>query len=247
VKPRIGISCAIGARKDEWVGQPGRTWDYLKHEYYLRIEEAGGVPILLPNSAREETVGEYAPLIDGLLLSGGEDVHPSRYGDGEIFPGCEIHPERDAFELALLRSVRDNRRPVLAICRGIQLMNVCFGGSLYQDLSLRTGTGDHKSEEPGVYLDHPVRVTKGTRLFYLAGQEDCKVNSRHHQLLRELAPGFVVSALAPDGVIEAVEWGGDRDYLMGVQWHPELMLSDPFAAALFRDFVAAADARRKQR
>jgi len=247
MRPRIGISCSLGARKDEGVGRAGPTWDYVKREYYLRVEEHGGIPILLPTVRQEETLREYIRLIDGLLLTGGEDVDPSQYGEKNQSGKSEFHPERDFAEVTVLREAHAREVPVLGICRGIQLMNVCFGGSLHQDLTFRPGTQAHISSEPDVDITHPIRLKTGTRLYRLLGREEHEVNSRHHQLLNRLAVGFTISAAAPDGVVEAIERVDRVEYLVGVQWHPERMPGDPATAAVFRDFLEAAAARRARK
>jgi putative glutamine amidotransferase len=123
-------------------------------------------------------------------------------------------------------------------------MNVAYGGSLHQDLSLRPGTGEHKVGRAYVYLDHPVKVLAGTRIAQLADREIVQVNSSHHQILNRIAPGFTVSASALDGVVEAIERFGPKEYLLGVQWHPEMTSDDALSSAIFRDFILSATQRK---
>lgn len=240
MKPIIGISCSLGARQQEWIGQPGVTYDYVKREYHRRVEEHGGVPLLLPVVREEATAQAMAARIDGLLLTGGEDVDPARYNEDNCWPASVIHPERDRFEWFLLQLADERRLPVLGICRGVQVMNAYYGGTLYQDLSLRPGTGAHRSPEPAVYLPHIVRVREESRLIQMTQRTEVQVNSRHHQMVKGIAPGFEAAACADDGVVEAIE-GKDRSlYRMGVQWHPELMPEAPLTALLFKDFLLRA-------
>lgn len=247
MKPIIGLTCSLGAQKNDWVGRAGLTWDFAKREYHRRIEEHGGIPVLLPSVHRGETVAELCALVDGVLLTGGEDIDPSYYGEENAHGRSQSHPERDRFETTLLRCAERRALPVLGICRGMQVLNVHFGGSLYQDLSERPGTGAHHSPEEGVYLPHAVRIAPGSRLATLVGPEPRTVNSRHHQIVKRLAPGFAATAFAEDGVIEAIERADGESFLMGVQWHPELMPEDGATAALFAGFIAAAAARVRDR
>jgi putative glutamine amidotransferase len=239
VKPIIGISCSLGTTKADRLGEESCTYDYALRSYHRRIEEHGGVPILLPVVQGDETTLRLATSLDGLLLTGGDDMDPACYGEENRCDTSIIHPDRDRFELALLRFARERRLPVLGICRGFQVMNVHFGGSLYQDLSLRPGTGAHKSDESNVYLPHPVRIAEGTRLHSLAGRGVIEVNSRHHQIVNRLAPGLIPAAVAEDGVIEAFESPEEPRFLLGVQWHPERMPEAPSSAAIFREFIRA--------
>jgi len=239
MKPTIGISCSLWAKKEEWVHQEGKTFDHLKREYYQLAEQLGGVPVLLPNVDNEATIGELLDRIDGLILSGGDDVDPSFYGEPNRFPKSIIHPHRDRVEIALARGATERKKAVLGICRGIQLLNVAFGGSLWQDTMLRPNTNLHNGPDDEPYMRHTVRLAPGTHLHALAGGETATIVSRHHQHLNRLAKGFIISATAPDGVIEGIERLADGQYTIGVQWHPESLSKDPFSRTLFADFIAA--------
>lgn len=238
MKPFIGITCSL--KRDDPACLDGRSFDYAKREYYGRIEAHGGIPVLLPNVEQEDTIMDFLSLVDGLLLTGGEDIDPSWYNEENRFPQSVIQPDRDRAEILLARKACQRGKPVLGICRGIQTMNVSFGGSLHQDVSFRPGTGTHKVDEPYAYLVHDVTIVKDSRLFRLAGREIVRVNSRHHQILNRVAPEFTVSATAPDGVVEAIESVDGGRYLLGVQWHPEMTPDDALSIALFRDFVSMA-------
>ncbi len=240
-KPVIGITCS--RKIDDAACDDGRSFDYAKREYYRQIEVHGGIPFLLPNVEREETLAEFLSRIDGLLLTGGDDIDPSWYDEANQFGKSVIDPKRDRVEILLTRQARESGLPILGICRGIQLMNVAFGGSLYQDTSLRSGTGAHQVEEPYVYLEHPVSISRDSRMFGLAGAGTAQVNSRHHQILNRIAPGFTATAFAPDGVVEAIENLLGGCYLVGVQWHPEMSPTHGLSIAVFQDFLRAAAGR----
>lgn len=213
----------------------GRERVALNATYVRALAAAGLVPLVVPPMLEPERARDALAAVRGLVLSGGVDVHPGRYG-------AVPHPTlddpdlgRDAAELALLEAARARRLPILAICRGVQLLNVALGGTLYQDLP-----SEHPSDVVHQDKDarHAIRIEPGTLTHRTLGVDRCIVNSRHHQAIRALAPGLVATAWADDGVIESVELA-DRaaPWLLGVQWHPE----DSDEVALFRGFAAACD------
>jgi len=215
---------------------------------YVRALVAAGVPrsaieVVMPSSAPGAGPG---PAFDALLLGGGVDVDPARYGDAVLPDGnVEVDAERDAIDFALLAEALRRNRPVLGICRGLQVINVAFGGTLVQDLPLeRPSPVVHQNEDAPsqkARLDHTVAVAAGTRLASIAGASEISVNSRHHQAIARVAPGLAVSATAEDGVPEAVESAGSPEgWLVAVQWHPENLAGDPASTRLFAEFVAAA-------
>ena len=204
------------------------------------IERAGGAPVILPPlhpDATEELVGR----IDGLLLTGGPDLHPGTYG---ARPHPELGPterEIDIFELGLIRAAQHCGLPVLAICRGMQALNVARGGTLFQDLpSEFAGALPHRQTDPGRTPTHEVRLADGCRLASIAGKSTIHVNSFHHQAIDRLGHGLRAVGWAPDGVIEAVEDARAR-FIVGVQWHAEsLAEAEPVQADLLGAFVDAA-------
>jgi len=209
-------------------------------DYVDAVESAGGRPVLIPPS--EDGVEETLETLDGVVFSGGADVDPALYG-------ADPHPEtdvpqarRDRGELALLQAALARDMPVLAVCRGAQLLNVARGGDLVQHLPETLGHDVHK-QAPGVFIEHPVEVKEGTRLASILGtHSDVTVTSHHHQGLGRVGDGLVATAWAEDGTLEAVE-DPSRRFTLGVQWHPEAGAD----AALFENLVAEAKAYRAGR
>jgi len=188
---------------------------------------------------------------DGLLLTGGDDVAPARYGEKPHASVVEVEPGRDEFELGIVREARTRNLPVLAICRGVQVMNVAYSGSLVQDIpSEIRGALPHSLPAPphqSYSLAHEVWIDKDTLLWRLMRErlsdaDSCEVNSRHHQAVKRLAAGFQVSATAPDGVIEAIEDPSGR-FCLGVQWHPENFFRTGEFRPLFEGFLEAASVK----
>jgi putative glutamine amidotransferase len=218
----------------------------MSQRYILTLTAAGAIPWLIPLVDDATVRGIYEQL-DALFLPGGADIDPATYGSAP-HPLCDrTDRERDRVEVALARWALEDEKPVLGVCRGMQLINVAAGGSLYQDLA---------EELPGAlkhdyfpfrgqnfardHLAHDVRVAGGTRLARLVGAGTLKVNSMHHQGVRELGRGLVSTAVSPDGLVEAIEGEGDA-YLFAVQWHPEALTdNDARTRRLFADFIGAA-------
>lgn len=228
-----------------------RTWDGAErtgvNAAYLRsVVAAGGVPVIVSPVLGPAYAARALYGVDGLLLSGGEDIHPDWYGAD---PSPHLYPpnrERDLFELAVFAAARQQELPILGICRGIQLINVGLGGSLIQDLpSERPGPVAH---DPGKARDartHSVRLQEGSRAAAALGRTALTVNSFHHQAIDRLADGLVASGWSDDGVIEAAESPAGAPWLLAVQWHPEEMHAEAQAPerGLFRALVEAAAER----
>ena len=246
MNPRIGIT-------------PSLSRDALAHGSFLRyataapyvdaVVAAGGIPIVLPPQ-----VGHAGPLldaVDGLLLSGGGDVEPARYGAAETHPTVYgVSPERDRFEFDLIDAALGRDLPLLGICRGIQVLNVALGGTLIQDVATcHTGPVpvQHRQQADGLAGDavgHEVKLLPNTALRRRFPDDTLGVNSFHHQAIATLAPALVPAAATPDGLIEAVVLP-DRAFVLAVQWHPELMLErHPEQLRLFSALVEAATAHR---
>lgn len=202
------------------------------HKNYIdAVERAGGTPLPLPVLYNEKSVKALAHAIDGLIISGGGDIHPSYYGE-EVEARIFLTPyDRTDFELSLLKEVMKRKRPVLGICYGMQLINVALGGSLYQDIKKQVyRSRDHRK-------NHSVRIMPEGRLRDIMDRlEEITVISTHHQSIREIGRNLIITAEADDGIIEAVEMEG-YPFLMGVQWHPERDIGDPFTKRLISDFI----------
>ncbi len=242
--PRIGISAALWAEREEWTADHRKAYSRAKQEYVRLVEDRGGAPLVLPIVERLPLALAMLAVLDGLLLSGGDDVDPSHYGEPDRFPDSIIHPTRDRFEIALIREAMRIDLPVFGICRGLQVLNVALGGTLHQDGSLRPETLPHKAARAGEYLYHPVIPVQGTLFRDRIMPKETVVNSRHHQHVKDLAGSLRASAHAPDGIVEAAEWTDDSRYVMAVQWHPESEPDSPLTDALLDDFLRAAKNRR---
>ena len=242
MRPLIGISCSMGqAIYSMTQDNVPQMQHRLGDSYVKAVMEAGGVPVLLPNSTDLSCVEEIAAGLDGFLLSGGGDVDPALFGARATAQLGAVTPRRDDFELALARYVmNETDKPVLGICRGIQVMNVAMGGTLHIDLPSDGKLCHSLSMYPRNVRTHDVKVIPETRMEEIMAGLEGRVNSFHHQAIRDLADCFVISAVsADDGVIEAVEQPGER-FVVGVQWHPEELVEFKEARELFRSFVDAA-------
>ena len=194
----------------------------LEESYIEAIMESSGIPLIIPPQKSEEDIKKIFRQIDALLLPGGPDVDPIHFGEEPQYK-LEIDPERDNLELILAKMAFSEDKPILGICRGIQVMNIAAGADIYQDLiAQRPGTLVHKQNAPKWHSTHEVEIQPETMLLKILGESHLRVNSYHHQAVRKLAPGFRASALAKDGVIEAIE-NPSLNFALGVQWHPELM------------------------
>ncbi len=233
--PLIGISGVVRS-----VDNADRTG--VNAAYVRAITRAGGVPLILSPLMGPEQGARALATLHGLILSGGEDVDPDYYGDPRS-PGLgAVDRMRDAFELALFAAARARRLPVLAICRGLQLVNVALGGSLWQDLPSERPGAEHASTGPRNARDHRVRLQPGSRTAKALRRFEISTNSFHHQAIKQLADGLTATGWAEDGVIEAVEGGAGDHWLVCVQWHPEEFHAEKGAPdqGLFAALVEAA-------
>lgn len=236
-RPIIGVSCMNSASPG------GRELMAVRPPYLRALEAAGAAPLLIPLSDELEVVRTLYALCDGILLPGGEDIAPAYFDEAPHPLLGEVDPQRDAVEVALARWTRDDGTPLLGICRGAQVLNVAFGGSLWQDLpSQLPDSLDHRYNTRLDVFDvagHPLALAADS---WLAGQLDADeilVNTMHHQAVKALAPGLRVVGHAPDGVIEAIEGTGTQ-FVAGVQCHPEHLWqrAEPRWLRLFTGFVA---------
>jgi putative glutamine amidotransferase len=222
------------------ISQNSRPTDYLES-----IRRAHGEPVEV--AAGGESPEQIVARVDGIVLTGGGDLDPALYGEEPHSTYQASEPGRDAFELALARAAVAADRPLLAICRGTQVLNVACGGTLLQDVpTMMAGALTHWVPEPRFAVAHEVWVTKGSRLWTIMSEtldgDSLHVNSRHHQAVSRVAEGFEVNATAPDGVVEGIEHPGRR-FCVGVQWHPENFWRTGEFRALFERFVEAAATR----
>lgn len=229
MKPIIGVTSKVG--EDEFtVGSDNIT----------SILMAGGIPVILPSSADNAEIEQILSRIDGLYMTGGEDIVPAYYGEEPHPMLGTVSPSRDQFEIAIARKALDIGKPVLGVCRGCQLLNVAAGGTLYQDIhsQLDEQLLQHAQKSPKGHGSHHVNVAKDSLLYRLTGEGKLLVNSRHHQAVRQIAPAFRVSALANDGIIEAIE-SREHPFALGVQWHPENMAAvhDADSLKLYQGFI----------
>ena len=210
----------------------------LPAEYIDAVRRAGGIPILLPPG--EPHQARLLDLIDGLILSGGGDIDPSRYRGSHHETIYMLDPERDDSELELTRSLVRSERPLLCICRGLQVLNVALGGTLIEHLPDQVGDTVAHRLPPRNPTSHAVQLEPDSHLAAIMGAGEVSGASWHHQALRQVAPGLAVVARAPDGIIEAVEMPA-HPWLVGVQWHPELTAAtDPEQQRLFDALIRAA-------
>lgn len=226
----------------------GRESLWMLPGYLDGVAEAGGVAVTLPLTSDPEAILRLVGTVDGVLLTGGQDVDPATYGErseGARELCGELCPERDAMEALLVPAAIEADLPILGVCRGIQALNALLGGTLWQDLpAQRPSDVEHHGKPPYDQPVHTVEVLPGTPLAALLGAGALPVNSYHHQALREVAPGLEAMAAAPDGVVEAV-WRPASRFCWAVQWHPEFSHAvDAPSRAIFSAFVSAARARR---
>jgi putative glutamine amidotransferase len=241
-RPRIGIPWRTAQEEAE--GNLSKIRRYME-----AVSQGGGEPILLSLVHPEALKGQL-PGLHGFVLPGSPaDVEPGEYGAVDHGKSAPADLPREHTDRAILSHALESRKPVLAICYGCQLLNVYLGGTLIQDLRSETGTNiPHRKKdvvpEPQQDPQHEVRFTADSQLARLAGATQAVVNSSHHQSIERPGRNLRVTGQAEDGIVESVEWFGDANWVVGVQWHPERMAGDALASKLFEEFVAAAQAAR---
>lgn len=196
----------------------------MAQNYIDAVAAAGGVPVIIPIMTDSLAIAAILEKVDGVLMIGGEDIDPHYYGEAALPEMGSINARRDTFDLALARMAVRARKPLMGICRGIQAINVAFGGSLWQDIPSQQPLSQirHKVAD-GESPFHDITVASGSVLARLVGSGRMRANSYHHQAVKKVAPGFVVTATAPDGVVEAFERFSGGDRILAVQFHPEKM------------------------
>jgi len=241
-KPRVGIP--YRTRKEELSGER------RKYQWYLEsVIRAGGEPVEISLALPPAELARLSRSLDAVVLSGSpSDVNPSRFQSSRHPKAADPDLDRERTDFALLDHAFAEHKPVLAICYGVQLLNVYRGGSLVQHISTTDDSAEVKTniphptnEQRDPEFRHPIQIESDSRIARLAHATEASVNSSHHQSILEPGEGLRIAARAPDGVIEAVEWTGDSNWVTGVQWHPERMAQDEsLADSLFRELIAAA-------
>ncbi len=220
-------------------GEPPQEEMALGLKYLRALELAGGIPVVVP-PLQFDCLEPLLSRVSGVCLSGGPDLDPRAYGEPKHELIGPTWTELDGFELALARAADERGLPILAVCRGTQVLNVARGGSLHQHLPDVVGKAiNHRQEAPGSEPTHWVTVSDGSRISQILGARRRKVNSFHHQAIAGLGEGLTITSRAGDGTIESVE-ATDRKFVVGVQWHAECLVERPEQAALFREFIDAA-------
>jgi len=253
MKPVIGI--CINHSDDDSIGintklgLPGQEWQLIASDYINAIERAGGCPVIIPIVHDIDTIWDFVKSLAGIIFTGGSDLNPKLYNELPKHGLGRINPVRDEHEIKLSKKViYETKMPVLGICRGMQLINVTLGGTLYQDLK-----GEWKGEInhtllnfPKYYPTHSVHVAKGSKLYSIFGKEKIEVNSFNHQAVKELGKGLIASMKAEDGLVEGIELEGDR-FVVAVQWHPEMMI-DKYEEylILFKKFIEICERSENQ-
>ncbi|WP_153732373.1 gamma-glutamyl-gamma-aminobutyrate hydrolase family protein [Sporosarcina obsidiansis] len=230
MKPLIGITSDLD--------QNGET--LVQSNYSRAILRAGGLPVVLP--AGLEDIEEICERLDGLLLTGGEDVNPLVYGEEPHQKLGKLSPERDNMELKLTRCMTGKDKPVLGICRGHQVLNVAFGGTIHQHIysNIPGELLQHKQQADREFATHSIDIVDDSKLAEIAGTSEIQVNSLHHQAVNQITSPLVVTAVAKDGIIEALE-STEHRFVMSVQWHPEALANrqDRTSLRLFEQFINA--------
>ena len=234
------VAVTAGIRPD---GNTSRV--RLTAAYVIALENAGLIPLIVPPLSSADAASVVLDSVAGLVLTGGEDVDPARYGEKRHEKVLSVNAARDATEVALIKAAQERRTPVLAICRGIQVLNVALGGSLVQDIASQCKTDiEHDEASARNSRTHEISVEPGSLIAKAMGAEHLSVNSFHHQSVKRVADGMRVTARSPDGVIEGIESTDDNWWVMAVQWHPEEMTesAEPWDRGLFKAFARKLEA-----
>ena len=240
-KPIIGVTPDFNAGNRKDVGGKEPTY-FLRARYMRAIEEAGGIPVVLPLLSTRDAWRQVVAHVHGLLVTGsGSDLAPEFYGERQRHKFARMSRERATMELGIAKVAYQADVPMLGICGGMQSINVALGGTLYQDIPAQLNTPiDHLPAYSATKTTHAVQIVQGSLLRRIAGKARVEVNSSHHQSVKKVAPNLLQTAVAPDGVIEAIE-APDRTFVVGVQWHPEFLYErDTIQRRLFSALIRAA-------
>lgn len=244
MKPVIGITCNYDWKdtvgQSSCMGIAGQDWNFLAGDYIYAIEKFGGIPVILPRMKDTSNLKPFLETLDGILISGGHDVDPRTYG-ARISGKCgRIVPERDTMDLTIAQTALKLKKPLLGICRGIQILAAVTGGTLYQDLESEGSYQHHfMDSSPRQYPVHQVYIEKNSRLGKIFGKSIIEVNSYHHQAVKSVGKDMKIIARSDDGVIEGIEGQETDTFVLGVQWHPEMMFTSEEQGKIFQNFIAA--------
>ena len=240
-KPIIGVTPDFNAGNRKDMGGKEPTY-FLRARYMKAIEDAGGIPVVLPLLSDGAALRQMVAHVHGLLVTGsGSDLAPEFYGERQRHKFARMSCERATMELGIAKVAYRADVPMLGICGGMQSLNVALGGTLYQDIAAQLKTPiDHLPAYSATKMTHTVQITSGSLLHRIIRKARVEVNSSHHQSVKKVAPNLLQTAVAPDGVIEAIE-APDRSFCLGVQWHPEFLYDrDPIQRRLFSSLIRAA-------
>ncbi|HMM20845.1 MAG TPA: gamma-glutamyl-gamma-aminobutyrate hydrolase family protein [Selenomonadales bacterium] len=237
--PLIGIAANM-----EGAEGAGAERYFAGGRYVDAVVEAGGIPLILPIIRGRAAIKRQVQAVAGILLIGGYDVDPLIFGEEPHADLGPVFPERDEYELAVAGEAKGQQKPILGICRGLQVINIAFGGTLYQDLSQIPGPVlQHRQPSRGHVAGHTAEVVAGTMLERIFAARELRTNSHHHQAVKAVAPDFAVNARTRDGVVEGIE--NEPENILGVQWHPEMMFRHfPEMLSVFRWLVEAAGRKK---
>lgn len=238
MKPLIGVSPSISENE--------RLYQISSHNISA-ISKAGGMPIILPYVTNENDIKQMVQTIDGLYITGGTDVDPNLYGEEPHQKLETVYPTRDNFEQSIIKETLMLDKPILGVCRGCQILNVAAGGNLYQDIYSQISGNliQHYQKSPKGHGSHEIHIRKDSLLHQLVGVERWRVNSRHHQASKNIVNSFQVSAKTIDGIIEAIE-SKEHTFVLGLQWHPENMVSanDQLAIKIYEGFIKSCEKKK---
>jgi putative glutamine amidotransferase len=230
LKPVIGITSNIDS-----------TTHSIQNTYIEAVIASGGIPLVIPTGV-EKDAQQITKLLDGLLISGGGDMNPQLFNEEPMPKLGNVTPERDTVEIELVRHMLSLNKPILGICRGHQVLNVAFGGTLYQDIHSQSASAilQHDQKAKRDHQSHAVHIEQGTILESIVNSEKIMVNSFHHQALKDIPSSLIVSGKASDGIVEAIE-SPDHHFVIGVQWHPEALMqsADQVSSRLFEAYIKA--------
>ncbi len=254
MKPVIGIlanfSMDDSVGTSTGLGPPHQHWQLLADDYVRAVEAAGGAPVILPVMENAEALFDFAASLDGILFTGGSDIDPALYGEAPIAQLHAVQPLRDRFERSLGHFLLEKTNlPLFGICRGMQMLNVLRGGTLYQDLAAQRPQGAAHTllVYPKWHPSHEAEVRPGTWFHKTLGTSSIAMNSFNHQAVKELGKGFRAAVVAEDGLVEGMELEGER-LVAAVQWHPEMMLGGAhYPAPLLEGFVTACERYQQSR